>query len=72
VTSPQSYTFLKGHSGGGAADLPSLVTSNRIQGNGMKLHQGQFRLDIRKRFFTGGWLVTGTGSPGKWSQHQAC
>ncbi|KAK4823355.1 hypothetical protein QYF61_001703 [Mycteria americana] len=46
------YNFLKAGSGGGGADLLSLVTSNRTQGNGMKLHQEKFRLDIRKRFFT--------------------
>ena len=44
-------TFLKGGSGGGGADLLSLVTSDRTQGNGMKLCQGKFRLNIRKRFF---------------------
>ena len=46
------YSFLKGGSGGGGADLLSLATSDRTRGNGMKLHQGKFRLDIRKRFFT--------------------
>ncbi|GAB0209726.1 hypothetical protein GRJ2_003438300 [Grus japonensis] len=46
------YNFLKGGSGGEGADLFFLVTSNRTQGNGMKLHQRKFRLNIRKRFFT--------------------
>lgn len=46
------YTFLKGGRGGGSAALLSVVTSNRTLGNGIKLHQGKFRSDIRKRFFT--------------------
>lgn len=46
------YTFFKGDIGWAGADLRFLVTSNRTRGDGMKLRQGNFRLDISKRFCT--------------------
>ena len=47
-----AYSFLRRGSGEGGAELFSLVSSDRTHGSGSKLHQGQFRLDIRKHFFT--------------------
>ncbi|GAB0179108.1 hypothetical protein GRJ2_000376100 [Grus japonensis] len=46
------YSFLRTGSGDGGAELFSLVSNDRMCGNGLKLCQGRFRLDIRKHFFT--------------------
>jgi len=46
------YSYLKGGCSKVGAGLLSLVRGDKTRGNGLKLHQGRFRLETRTNFFT--------------------
>ena len=47
-----AFQYLKGAYRKAGEGLFIRACSNRTRGNGFKLEEGRFRLDIRKKFFT--------------------
>ena len=65
-----AFQYLKGLYKQEGERLFTSMNSDRTRGNGFKIRQGIFRLDIRKKFFTQTVVTHGTGCPRRlWMPH---
>ena len=63
------FQYLQGAYSESGAGLFSLLAGDRTRGNGLKLCQVKFRLDIRKHFFTERAVKHWNRLPGRWLSH---
>ena len=59
-------SYLKGGCSEAGVGLFSQVTSDRMRGNGLRMHQRRFTLDIRKISLLKEWSDIGKGCPRRW------
>lgn len=63
---------LKGFCGQVGVDFILRVARDRKSGNGLKLHRGKFKWDLRKNSLSGRVVKHWNRLPGEWWSHHTC